>query len=73
VIFRPLVDTIVVALDDATGGLYTQIKQLSKGNVDPLALLQAMVDAQQAAADAMANPASAHPPPSAPSPTLERN
>ena len=57
-IFRPLVDTIVVALDDATGGLYTQIKQLSKGNVDPMALLQAMADAQEAAVEAMADPTS---------------
>ena len=55
--FRPFVDTVVVALDKATGGLYTQIKQLSKQNLDPMALLQAMVDAQEQAAYVLSNPA----------------
>lgn len=54
--FRPFVDTWVVALDKATGGLYTRIRELSKQSLDPMALLQAMVDAQEQAYAIMANP-----------------
>ena len=55
--FRPIVDTFMVAFDNATGGLVTELRKAKEGNLDPLALLAAIQAAQEAAALAAANPA----------------
>lgn len=57
VVFRPIVDTFVAAFDNATGGLISELRKATQGNLDPLALLAAIQAAQEAAAQAAGNPA----------------
>ena len=46
----------MVAFDNTTGGLLTELKNATKNSVDPLALIQAIQDASNAAAEAASNP-----------------
>ena len=53
---RPMVDVFVVAFDNASGGLISELQKLKRMTPDPMALLEAIQAASEAAGTAAANP-----------------